>query len=102
MQKIIFEDMVKVMERGQVTIPFKLREIFNLRKGFRLWIRVDQNQNIVLEPIKENKAEELSMWLQKMTNDKKQYFTDFDEKNLRQMREKSRNKLLQLYGKNPS
>jgi len=94
--------MVKVMERGQVTIPFKLREIFNLRKGFRLWIRVDQNQNIVLEPIKENKAEELSMWLQKMTNDKKQYFTDFDEKNLRQMREKSRNKLLQLYGKNPS
>lgn len=94
--------MVKVMERGQVTIPFKLREIFNLRKGLRLWIRVDQNQNIVLEPIKENKAEELSMWLQKMTNDKKQYFTDFDEKNLRQMREKSRNKLLQLYGKNPS
>lgn len=94
--------MVKVMERGQVTIPFKLREIFNLRKGFRLWIRVDQNKNIVLEPIKENKAEELSMWLQKMTNDKKQYFTDFDEKNLRQMREKSRNKLLQLYGKNPS
>jgi len=101
MQNIIFEDMVKVMERGQVTIPLKLREIFNLQKGFRLWIRVDQNRKIELEPVKEDKAKKLSEWLKKMMKDKKQYFTDFDEKKLRQIREKSRNKLLRLYGKNP-
>ncbi|PIP15322.1 hypothetical protein COW98_04320 [Candidatus Roizmanbacteria bacterium CG22_combo_CG10-13_8_21_14_all_35_9] len=101
MQNIIFEDMVKVMERGQITIPLKLREIFNLQKGFRLWIRVDQNRKIELEPVKEDKAKKLSEWLKKMMKDKKQYFTDFDEKKLRQIREKSRNKLLRLYGKNP-
>ena len=101
MQNIIFEDMVKVMERGQVTIPLKLREIFNLQKGFRLWIRVDQNRKIELEPVREDKAKKLSEWLKKMTKDKKQYFTDFDEKKLRQIRQKSRNKLLRLYGKNP-
>jgi len=93
--------MVKVMERGQITIPLKLREIFNLQKGFRLWIRVDQNRKIELEPVKEDKAKKLSEWLKKMMKDKKQYFTDFDEKKLRQIREKSRNKLLRLYGKNP-
>lgn len=101
MQNIIFEDMVKVMERGQITIPLKLREIFNLQKGFRLWIRVDQNRKIEIEPVKEDKAKKLSEWLKKMMKDKKQYFTDFDEKKLRQIREKSRNKLLRLYGKNP-
>jgi len=101
MQNIIFEDMVKVMERGQVTIPLKLREIFNLQKGFRLWIRVDQNRKIELEPVRENKAKKLSEWLKKMMKDKKRYFTNFDEKKIRQIREKSRNKLLRLYGKNP-
>lgn len=101
MQNILFEDIIKVMERGQVTIPLKLRELFNLQKGYRLWIRVNSDRKIVIEPVKEDKGKALSEWLIKMTKDKKQYFTSFDEKNLKRMREKSKNKLLRLYGKNP-
>ena len=101
MANVIFEDIVKIMERGQVTIPLKLRELFNFQKGFRLWIRVDQNKKIELEPITEDKGKELNQWLKKMLNDKTQYFVDFDEKKLRQIRKKSKNKLLKLYEKNP-
>jgi len=101
MANVIFEDIVKIMERGQVTIPIKLRELFNFQKGFRLWIRVNQNKKIELEPITEDKGKELNQWLKKMLNDKTQYFVDFDEKKLRQIRKKSKNKLLKLYEKNP-
>jgi len=101
MANVIFEDIVKIMERGQVTIPIKLRELFNFQKGFRLWIRVNQNKKIELEPITEDKGKELNQWLKKMLNDKTQYFVDFDEKKLRQIRRKSKNKLLKLYEKNP-
>lgn len=101
MQNILFEDIVKVMERGQVTIPLKLRKLFNLQKGYRLWVRVNTDRKIILEPVKEDKGKALSEWLIKMTNDKKQYFTFFDEKKLEQIREKSKNKLLRLYGKHP-
>jgi looped-hinge helix DNA binding domain, AbrB family len=101
MANVIFEDIVKIMERGQVTIPLKLRELFNFQKGFRLWIRVNQNKKIELEPITEDKGKELNQWLKKMLNDKTQYFVDFDEKKLRQIRKKSKNKLLKLYEKNP-
>jgi len=100
MANVIFEDIVKIMERGQVTIPLKLRELFNFQKGFRLWIRVNQNKKIELEPITEDKGKELNQWLKKMLNDKTQYFVDFDEKKLRQIRKKSKNKLLKLYEKN--
>jgi len=100
MSKIIFQDIVKIMERGQVTIPLKLRELFNFQKGFRLWIRVNQDRKIELEPVVEDREKQLNQWLKKMLNDKTQYFIDFDEKKLRQIRKKSKNKILRLYEKN--
>lgn len=96
MQNVIFEDMVKVMERGQVTIPLKLREIFNLQKGFRLWIRVDQNRKIILEPVKEDRAKKLSEWLKKMAKDTHVYWTREDDKNLAKVRKKTMEKLKSL------
>lgn len=96
MQNVIFEDIIKVMERGQVTIPLKLREIFNLQKGFRLWIRVNQDRKIVLEPVKEDKAKKLSEWLKKMSKDKHVYWTKEDDKNLTKVRKKTMEKLKSL------
>lgn len=89
MQNIIFEDVVKIMERGQVTIPFKLREMFNVQKGARLWIRGFQEKKIVLEPIEEDKSKNLKEWIKKMMKDKKVYWTKEDDKNLAKVRKKS-------------
>ncbi|MDO9028424.1 MAG: hypothetical protein Q7U68_06150 [Candidatus Roizmanbacteria bacterium] len=96
MQNIIFEDMVKVMERGQVTIPLKLREIFNLQKGFRLWIRVDQNRKISLEPVKEDKKIKLKKFLEKAIKDKYVYWSKEDDINLTKVRKKTMERLKSL------
>lgn len=96
MQNVIFEDMVKVMERGQVTIPLKLREIFNLQKGFRLWIRVNHDRKIVLEPVKEDKAKKLSDFLKQMAKDQNIYWTKEDDKRRTKIRRLSTQRLKKL------
>lgn len=93
MQTILFEDMVKVMERGQVTIPLKLREFFNMQKGLRLWIRVDQDNKITLEPVKEDKKIKLRLFLEKATKDKHVYWTKEDDTSLALVRKKAGERL---------
>jgi AbrB family looped-hinge helix DNA binding protein len=82
MQTLQFEDMVRVMERGQVTIPLKLREFFNMQKGLRLWIRVDKDNKITLEPVQEDKRAKLKSFLEKAAKDTHAYWTKEDDKNL--------------------
>lgn len=96
MTNIIFEDIVKIMERGQVTIPFKLREVFNLQKGLRLWVRGISDNKIILEPVKEDRAKKLSEWLEKMAKDKHVYWTKKDDKNLAKVRKKTMERLKSL------
>ncbi|PIV70629.1 hypothetical protein COW57_04285 [Candidatus Roizmanbacteria bacterium CG17_big_fil_post_rev_8_21_14_2_50_39_7] len=96
MQTILFEDMVKVMERGQVTIPLKLREFFNMQKGLRLWIRVDQNNKITLEPVKEDKKIKLKSFLEKATKDTYVYWNKEDDKNLTMVRKKTMERVKSL------
>jgi len=96
MQTILFEDMVKVMERGQVTIPLKLREFFNMQKGLRLWIRVDQDNKITLEPVKEDKKIKLKSFLEKATKDTYAYWNKEDDKNLTMVRKKTMERVKSL------
>jgi len=96
MQTILFEDMVKVMERGQVTIPLKLREFFNMQKGLRLWIRVDQDNKITLEPVQEDKKAKLKSFLEKAAKDTHAYWTKEDDKNLTMVRKKTMERVKSL------
>jgi len=96
MQTILFEDMVKVMERGQVTIPLKLREFFNMQKGLRLWIRVDQDNKITLEPVQEDKKAKLKSFLEKATKDTYAYWNKEDDKNLTMVRKKTMERVKSL------
>lgn len=88
--------MVKVMERGQVTIPLKLREIFNLQKGFRLWIRASQDRKMELEPVKEDKRIKLKKFLGKAVEDKYIYWSKEDDINLTQVRKRTIERLKSL------
>jgi len=59
MQLQDFTDIVKVQERGQITIPVELREKLGIEKGGKLVISI-QSDAVVLEPIKKGRREQLS------------------------------------------
>ena len=93
MQTIVFEDMVRVMERGQVTIPLKLREFFNMQKGLRLWIRVNQDNTITLEPVKEDKKLKLKLFLEKAVKNNSSYWSKEDDTSLALIRKNTQKRL---------
>jgi len=52
------DEIVKLQERGQITIPTSIRDQYGLKKGAKLIVRV-QKKGIVLEPLYIRRKEKL-------------------------------------------
>lgn len=97
MQNSNLSDIVTVMDRGQITIPIEIREMFQIKKGMKLWVKIRNQREVILEPAEENKRNKLKKFLEKAIKDKHAYWTKEDDKNLAKVRKKTmeRLKLLQ-------
>lgn len=74
MQRQTFEEMVKIMTRGQITIPFKIRRMLDIEEKTWLALKV-RGDEIVLKPIRKIFKEETgeSPFIQKAKYSKKEF-----------------------------
>lgn len=96
MTNIVYEDAVKVMDRGQITIPIDMRKKLGLQPKSMLMIKLTSNNDLLIEPMVKKK-ESLADFLKSMTKDKKIYWTAKDSRRLNKIRKKSMERLKKLY-----
>ena len=65
MPKII-SDTIIVRNKGAVILPSQIRERLGMKVGTRLTVRIDSNQNVVLE----KQADRLDKWIGILKDDK--------------------------------
>lgn len=97
MLQTVFDDIVKTMERGQITIPLKMRAHLNIHKGTRMSIKLLQNNRILMETIQQDKRKKFDKFMKKALHDKTIYWTEEDTGNLRKIRKLSNQRLQRLY-----
>ena len=56
-QTVVLSEVVKPMERGQVTIPIKMRRKLGIDPKTWLWIKMTSGGRIYLEPVVEKDGE---------------------------------------------
>lgn len=83
------EEVVKIMERGQITLPVEMRRQLDLTPKALLTVILRPGHEIVLRPYKKSKRERLDNFLKKMAGDKNIYWTKEDEKRRQQVRKSS-------------
>lgn len=96
MENTNIDDIVTVMERGQVTIPVKLRQALDIHKGMKLIVRMTGKNSLVLAPIQISKQKKLQEVIKKMIREKKVYWTAEDDRNLQKVRKLSRERAKKL------
>jgi len=90
------------MERGQITIPYKIRDMFNIQKGTRLSFKVTTNKQMIIEPIENTNISQLNSFIEQTVQNKKVYWSDTDTKMLRLVKQKTIQKTQNTHGKNIS
>ena len=91
-----FSEIVKPMERGQITIPINIRKKLNITPKTWLWIKLVQDR-ILIEPVLEKTLpSSLSSYLNKSASDSKVYWTKQDSSVLEKVRKKSSQRLKRL------
>lgn len=71
--KILTTDVVKIMERGQVTLPIKMRNALGLKPGSLLRISATDTNHIILETL-EMPTSPLSSFLKRLAVDMEKYW----------------------------
>ncbi|MBU4210836.1 hypothetical protein KKC08_02340 [Patescibacteria group bacterium] len=86
----ISEEIVKPMERGQVTIPVLIRKKLGITKKTWLWIRLMSDKTVLIEPVKKSViTTSFLKVLKQFVKDKKVYWRKEDDLGLKKIREKS-------------
>ena len=88
---------VKSMERGQVTIPLQMRKKLKITPQTWMWVKLVEGNKIVLQPvekqIKDDKRMQLSEFLKKNRGNKKIYWNKEDDENLEKVNKLTRKRL---------
>ena len=92
--KIISTDVVKIMERGQITLPIEMRNILGLEAKSLVVVQLTDTKNLIIQPLQQKKAS-LQDFIEEMSQDKNIYWTEEDEK----LRLKNRKNSLQRIDK---
>lgn len=100
MKQLIFEDLIHVMERGQVTIPLRIRTALTAQKGTKLWIRLYEDNTLLLQPIEDPKKKQHNALLSLLREDTYQYMSNNDEKAVSKLRSATKRNLSKLYEEN--
>ena len=91
-----FSEIVKPMERGQITIPVKIRKKLNITPKTWLWVKLVQDK-ILIEPVlKKASPSSLLSYLNKSASDSKVYWTKKDSSALEKVSNKSSLRLKKL------
>lgn len=89
-------EIIKPMERGQITIPIKIRKKLNITPKTWLWVRLVQDK-ILIEPVLEKASlSSLSSYLNKSTSNPKVYWAKKDSSALEKVRKKSSQRMKRL------
>jgi len=96
--KITLNQIVKPMERGQVTIPINIRKKLGIGPQTWLWMRLVDEDKILIEPVEKNGgSNSLLAFLGKMASDSKIYWQKKDSQALTAVRKKSLQRIRKLH-----
>ena len=87
------DEIVKPMERGQITIPIKIREKLKITSKTWLWVKLVQDKILIETVEKESSPGSLSDYLLSFTLDSQAYWKDQDTKALEKVNKKSKKRL---------
>lgn len=88
-------EITKPMSRGQITIPIKIRKKLAITNDTWLWVNVNNNNQIVIEPVKPEEGS-IHTFLANANNDTTSYWTDTDSELIDQVSQKSLNQIKEL------
>ena len=89
-------EIVKPMQRGQITIPVNIRKKLNITPKTWLWVKLVKDK-ILIEPVENfSLSSSLLSYLDKAASDPKIYWTQQDSANLNRARKKSSQRLKRL------
>lgn len=95
--RITVNEIVKPMERGQITIPVVIRRKLGITPQSWLWVRLVNGAQILIEPVEKeaNKISFLSL-LSEVASDSKVYWGKRDDLALQKARRKSSQRIKKL------
>ncbi|MBU2592902.1 MAG: AbrB/MazE/SpoVT family DNA-binding domain-containing protein [Patescibacteria group bacterium] len=89
-------EIVRPMERGQITIPVAIRKKLKITPKTWLWVRLIKNK-ILIEPVeKKSSLGSLSNYLLSSVSDQQTYWRKEDTKALTKIKKKSKERLKKL------
>ncbi len=93
-----YSEIVKSMERGQVTIPIKIREKLGIGPQTWLWVKLVGNK-ILVEPVKANRRRgQFSSALKSIASGNRSYWGKRDDQALKKIRKKTLQRFKKLSG----
>lgn len=95
--RVTVNEIVRPMERGQITIPVVIRKKLGITPESWLWVRLVDEAKILIEPVEKeiSKTSFLSL-LSQIVSDSKVYWQKRDDLALRQVRKKSSQRIKRL------
>ena len=97
---VVFDQIVKPMERGQVTIPLKIRKALKINSQTWLWVKLLANMQIVIEPVTSDRRSTTTLAeFVSQVSDQSQgrgYWTEMDDESVKRVRKSTRGKLKKL------
>lgn len=83
---------VKPMERGQITIPANIRKKLKITPQTWLWVKLIE-EKILIEPVEKPVTSSIGDYIHKVASDRKVYWERQDELGLEKVRKKSLQRL---------
>lgn len=92
-----FTEIVKPMERGQITIPINIRKKLKITPKSWLWVKLTDKDKILIEPVSNTPSSiNFVNYLTDVISDKKIYWTKQDSLALEKVRKRSWQRLKKL------
>lgn len=92
------DEIVKPMERGQITIPIAIRRKLNITPKTWLWIKLVEDKILIESVEKESSAPSLADYLLSAASDSEVYWTKDDTKSSKKVARKTKERLKRLVG----
>lgn len=92
---ILYEDYVRLMERGQITLPMPIRQRLSMFPKDTLRVRLFDDNSVVVSPVKPAKKS-MAEFLKEFVKDKKVYWTKEDDETLKRARKKTKERFKRL------
>jgi len=90
-------EIVKPMQRGQITIPINIRKKLKITPQTWLWVKLVNNEKILIEPVeKESLSVSMAEYLLSSLSDSQIYWDKEDTEVLKKVKKRSRERLKKL------